>query len=103
MPVRSRGSTGRRVSRAWASGISPASCRDRLIDIVCDSAGVDPVRDRIDVIGLKRRGFTQILDVEAPHLPNSNGLIAKLRDCIASMDGEAETISVLADHELAHF
>ncbi|MFL6975019.1 MAG: patatin-like protein [Xanthobacteraceae bacterium] len=76
---------------------------DRLIDIVCDSAGVDPVRDGIDVIGLKKRGFTKILDVEAPHLPNSNGLIAKLRDCIAAMGGEPEPVSVLADPEMAHF
>jgi patatin-related protein len=76
---------------------------DRLIDIVCDSAGIDPVRDQIDVIGLKKRAFTKILDVEAPHLPNSTGLIAKLRDCIASMGGEAKPISVLAEHELAHF
>ena len=76
---------------------------DRLIDIVCDSAGIDPVRDRIDVIGLKRRGFTKILDLEAPHLPNSTGLIAKLRDCIAAMGGDAEPVSVLADHEFANF
>jgi patatin-related protein len=76
---------------------------DRLIDIVCDSAGIDPERDRIDVVGLKKRGFTKILDVEAPHLPNSTGLIAKLRDCIAAMGAEPEPVSVLADQEFASF
>lgn len=58
---------------------------DRLIDIVCDSAGVDPAQDRIDVIGLKKRGFAKILDVEAPHLPNSSELIASLRAFIEKM------------------
>jgi Protein of unknown function (DUF3376) len=58
---------------------------DRLIDIVCDSASVDPTEHRIDAIGLKQRAFSLILDVEAPHLPNSTELIAALRDCIAKM------------------
>jgi len=58
---------------------------DRLIDIVCDSAGIDPERDGIDVIGLKRRGFQKILEVEAPHLPNSTELMASIRECIARM------------------
>jgi hypothetical protein len=58
---------------------------DRLIDIVCDSAGVDPAQDGIDVVGLKKRGFARILDSEEPHLPNSAELIAALRACIDEM------------------
>jgi len=58
---------------------------DRLIDIVCDSAGIDPRHDSIDVTGLKQRAFTFILDVEAPHLPHSTDLIAALRACIGRM------------------
>jgi hypothetical protein len=61
---------------------------DRLIDIVCDSAGIDPREDGIDVIGLKQRAFSLILDVEAPHLPSSTGLVAALRDRIAQMNEE---------------
>ena len=58
---------------------------DRLIDIVCDSAGLDPMQDGIDVVGLKKRGFARILESEEPHLPNSTELIAALRACIAEM------------------
>jgi len=58
---------------------------DRLIDIVCDSAGIDPRHDAIDVIGLKQRAFTLILDVEEPHLAHSADLIAALRACVAGM------------------
>jgi patatin-related protein len=68
---------------------------DRLIDIVCDSAGIDPKRDGIDIVGLKRRGFEKILDVEAPHLPNSTALVARLRECIARM-GAAPTAAEAA-------
>jgi hypothetical protein len=58
---------------------------DRLIDVVCDAAGIDPVRDRIDVSALKRRGFIRILDVEEKHLTHSKDLIAALRRCVAGM------------------
>jgi hypothetical protein len=51
---------------------------DRLIDIVCNSAGANAVRD-LDVVGLQMRGFKQILDAEEPHLPNSRAMIAKIR------------------------
>ncbi len=51
---------------------------ERLIDIVCNSAGSDAVGD-LDPVGLKLRGFTQILDAEQPHLPNSKAMIAELR------------------------
>jgi patatin-related protein len=58
---------------------------DRLVDIVCDSAGIDPARDPIDVAALKQRGFGLILDAEEKHLAHSKELIAALRRCIAAM------------------
>jgi patatin-related protein len=51
---------------------------DRLIDIVCNSAGADAVRD-LDLVGLKLRGFMQILDTEQLHLPDSRAMISELR------------------------
>jgi len=57
---------------------------DRLIDIVCDSAGPDCVA-RIDVAALKRRAFTQVLDTEEQQLSESKGLIEALRRCIADI------------------
>jgi hypothetical protein len=57
---------------------------DRLIDIVCDSAELDP--DEIDVVAIKKRAFTLILDAEEPHLPNSGELFAALRRCVAELE-----------------
>lgn len=57
---------------------------ERLIDIVCDSAGLSD-GDGIDVAGLKKRAFTLILDAEEKHLPNSAGLIANLRKLVAGL------------------
>ena len=59
---------------------------DRLIDIVCDSADVDAMQGAIDVPALKKRAFTQIIDVEEPHLKHSAELIAALRRCVAEME-----------------
>ena len=50
---------------------------DRLIDIVCDSAGPDCI-GKIDVTALKRRAFTLVLDSEEKHSP-SRELIEALR------------------------
>jgi patatin-related protein len=58
---------------------------DRLIDIVCDAAGVDPAKDGIDVTTLKKRGFRQIVEAEAKHLTHSADLLAALRKSIAAM------------------
>jgi patatin-related protein len=58
---------------------------DRLIDIVCDVAGIDRGHDGIDILALKRRAFERILDAEAPHLPHSAGLIAAIRRGVADM------------------
>src|SRR5262249_42858690 len=41
---------------------------DRLVDIVCDAAALDPDKDRIDVLALKKRGFERILATEEKHL-----------------------------------
>jgi patatin-related protein len=57
---------------------------DRLIDIVCDSAGRDAVAP-IDVLDLKRRAFSRIVDAEEKHLGQSRELIAALRRCIAEI------------------
>ena len=62
---------------------------DRLLDIVCDSAGRDMVTEA-DLLALKKRGFMQILDAEAPHLPNSVELIAELRAGVAALGAGAD-------------
>ena len=58
---------------------------DRLIDIVCDSAGVHAMSPHIDVRALKERGFTRILDREERHLVESKSLIGTLRERINRM------------------
>jgi patatin-related protein len=60
---------------------------DRLIDIVCDAAGIEPSTGQIDVLALKKRGFRRILDAEEKHLTHSQQLIAGLRRSIAAMGG----------------
>ena len=58
---------------------------DRLIDIVCDSAGIDLAQSGINVRALKQRAFTLILDSEEKHLAQSADLIAALRRCVADI------------------
>jgi patatin-related protein len=60
---------------------------DRLIDIVCDAAGIEPAGGRIDVPALKTRGFTGILDAEERHLTHSKQLIADLRRRLREIRG----------------
>ena len=50
---------------------------DRLIDIVCDSAGREALAG-LDVPALKRRAFEQVLRAEQSHLPNVRSLIDEL-------------------------
>ncbi|HEY4775566.1 MAG TPA: patatin-like protein [Xanthobacteraceae bacterium] len=57
---------------------------DRLIDIVCDSAGID--ERALDIVGLKKRGFLRIIAAEDPHLRLSKPLIAALQRAIAQME-----------------
>ena len=59
---------------------------DRLMDIVCDSAGVDLQRSGVDVLALKRRAFARVLDAEESHLVRSKDLIAALRRAIAEIE-----------------
>ena len=59
---------------------------DRLIDIVCNSAGLDIAKQRSTVAALKVRGFKKILDAEEKFLPNSVELIARLRRSIAALE-----------------
>ena len=54
---------------------------DRLIDIVCNTAGLD-IEKHAQLSALKQRGLLQILAAEAPHLRNSATLIAQLRRLI---------------------
>ena len=58
---------------------------ERLIDIVCDAARIDPQRDGIDVVALKRRAFERILRAEESHLVHSAELIAALKRCVAGI------------------
>ena len=58
---------------------------DRLIDIVCDSARIDAAHEGIDVVRLKQRAFTRVLEAEAPHLTESAELIDALRRRVAEM------------------
>ncbi|HXW41727.1 MAG TPA: patatin-like protein [Xanthobacteraceae bacterium] len=57
---------------------------ERLIDIVCDSAGIDAHKSGIDVVALKRRAFERILNAEQGHLVHSRDLIAALRHAVAA-------------------
>jgi hypothetical protein len=57
---------------------------DRLIDIVCDAAGSE-CTSTIDVLAMKRKAFTQVLDAEEKHLGQSKELIAALRRCVAEL------------------
>ena len=58
---------------------------DRLIDIVRDSAAVDDGHDRIEVLRLKQKAFTLVIDAEERHLRESAALIALLRRHVAAM------------------
>jgi hypothetical protein len=60
---------------------------DRLIDIVWDSAGLGG--GERDLLELKRRGFTRILDAEEPHLVHSKELIAALRRAVGVIGAQA--------------
>jgi len=58
---------------------------DRLIDIVCDAAGIESESDSIDVTALKKRAFALILDAEEKYLPQSADLVATLRRSISAI------------------
>ena len=58
---------------------------DRLIDIVCDAAGLESSSDFVDIAALKKRAFETILDAEENNLSHSRELVAKLRRAIAAV------------------
>ncbi len=58
---------------------------DRLIDIVCDAAGINVSSDRMDVLAIKRKAFTAVLDSEEPRLTQSAPLLGALRRLIYSL------------------
>ncbi len=58
---------------------------DRLVDIVCDAAGIESESDSIDVTALKKRAFALILDAEEKYLPQSADLVATLRRSISAI------------------
>jgi hypothetical protein len=58
---------------------------DRLIEIVCDSAGTEAMGDQFDKIAFKKRAFSKILDSEEAHLRHSKQLIEALRRCVAAI------------------
>jgi patatin-related protein len=58
---------------------------ERLIDIVINCARLEDAADGIDVVAVKKRAFTAILDAEALHLEKSADLLAELRQEIAAL------------------
>ena len=58
---------------------------ERLMDIVCDAAGINPQHSGIDVLALKRRAFERVLAAEERHLVHSADLIAGLRRAVAGI------------------
>jgi DNA-directed RNA polymerase subunit F len=78
---------------------------DRLIDIVCDAAGIEPKTGAIkpggiDVLALKKRGFARILDVEERHLTHSKQLIASLRQRVDELGVDELGVDELGVDEL---
>jgi patatin-related protein len=59
---------------------------DRLIDIVCDAAGVDS--SGIDITAFKARAFSAILDAEEPHLSNVPELFKLIREDVRTLRDE---------------
>jgi hypothetical protein len=55
---------------------------DRLIDIVCDAAGIDASSDAIKVIEMKKKAFGAVLQAETSRLTRSGELKAALRRSI---------------------
>jgi hypothetical protein len=51
---------------------------DRIIDMVCDSAGAEALAPGRAAV-LKRRAFDLVLRAEEPHLPGARSLIERLR------------------------
>jgi patatin-related protein len=61
---------------------------DRLIDLVCDSAGYGPGKKPFDVAAFKRRAMEIVMERDAPHLKNIQPMVAELRQAIAKISGD---------------
>jgi patatin-related protein len=59
---------------------------DRLIEIVCDSAGMESQPEQFNKDAFKKSAFNKILNSEAVHLRHSQALIEELRRCIARIE-----------------
>jgi len=59
---------------------------DRLMEIVCDSAGMEAMGDQLNKTAYKKKAFISILDSEEKHLRHSKELIDALRRCVAGID-----------------
>jgi len=59
---------------------------DRLIEIVCDSAGMDSMPGQFSKLAFKKSAFTRIIDSEESCLRHSSELIAALRHCVAAIE-----------------
>jgi patatin-related protein len=68
---------------------------ERLVDIVCNAAGAEAVRG-LDLVALKLRGFTRILEAEEPHLPNSTAVVAELRSAFEKVSFSARSTAACA-------
>ncbi len=58
---------------------------DRLIDIVLDAARIEGAAKDINIVALKAKAFSAILDVEEKHLSECKDLIEQLRREIAAL------------------
>ncbi len=58
---------------------------DRLIDIVCDAAGLEQRSGALDITAVKKRAFEVILDAEEKSLPRSEELVRALRRSVAAL------------------
>jgi hypothetical protein len=64
---------------------------DRLVDIVCDSAGA-AAPTTVDILALKRRAFELVLQAEETHLPNVRPLIERLRAALVSTSSSTRNV-----------
>lgn len=58
---------------------------DRLIDILCDAAGISLTSDRLDIPAFKKRAFAAVLDHEEAHLKLCGPLMAAVRSVIRTL------------------
>ena len=82
---RSLGNFGGFFSRAYREHdylLGRLHAVDRLIDIVCDAAGINASTDDVNIIEVKKRAFSAIVQAEKTRLSHSGDLKATLRRSI---------------------